>query len=193
MDFNKIYSSLSEKFPELDIRRDEDMRLHTSFRIGGPARIFVEAESEKQLAALICALNELGAKYLVIGRGTNLLVKDEGFEGVVIHMGEGIAHIDAGNRSINAEAGASLAAIASAALQHGLTGMEVAHGIPGSLGGALLMNAGAYGGEMADIVDFVRYLDAEGNIREADAADCRFGYRHSRFEDEPCVILGARL
>ncbi|MBQ8263970.1 MAG: UDP-N-acetylmuramate dehydrogenase [Oscillospiraceae bacterium] len=193
MDFNKIYSSLSEKFPELDIRRDEDMRLHTSFRIGGPARIFVEAESEKQLAALICALNELGAKYLVIGRGTNLLVKDEGFEGVVIHMGEGIAHIDAGNRSINAEAGASLAAIASAALQHGLTGMEFAHGIPGSLGGALLMNAGAYGGEMADIVDFVRYLDAEGNIREADAADCRFGYRHSRFEDEPCVILGARL
>ncbi len=193
MDFNKIYSSLSEKCPELDIRRDEDMRLHTSFRIGGPARIFVEAESEKQLAALICALNELGAKHLVIGRGTNLLVKDEGFEGVVIHMGEGIAHIDAGNRSINAEAGASLAAIASAALQHGLTGMEFAHGIPGSLGGALLMNAGAYGGEMADIVDFVRYLDAEGNIREADAADCRFGYRHSRFEDEPCVILGARL
>ncbi len=193
MDFEKIYKALTEAVPGLKILRDEDMKAHCSFRVGGPARIFVEAESEKQLAAIVAVLRETGVKSLVLGRGTNILVKDEGFEGVVIHMGESFSSIYVFRDTVHAEAGASLAAIASAALQHGLTGMEFAHGIPGSLGGALMMNAGAYGGEMADIVEFVRYLDADGIIREAEAKDCRFAYRHSRFEEEDCVILGARL
>ena len=193
MDFDLIFKTLNERLPGLKLSRDEDMKAHTSFRIGGPARLFAEVESEKQLAGIVAALKELNVPFLVIGRGTNLLVKDEGFDGVVIHMGEGFSHIYAHNGSVNAEAGASLAAIASAALQHGLTGMEFAHGIPGSLGGALLMNAGAYGGEMKDIVEFVRYMDADGNIREREAADCGFAYRHSCFEEENCIILGARL
>lgn len=191
MDFDLIFNTLTEKIPGIKLLRDEDMKNHTSFRIGGPARIFVEAESEKQLAAIVAVVRELNAPYIVLGRGTNLLVRDEGFEGVVLHMGESFAHIFVIRDTIHAEAGASLAAIASAALQGGLTGMEFAHGIPGSLGGALLMNAGAYGGEMADIVEFVRYLDADGQIRETE--DCRFAYRHSRFEEENCLILGARL
>lgn len=188
-----IIKTLSEKIPALIILRNEPMKNHCSFRIGGPARLFVEAESEKQLAAIMEVLNELGAESLVIGRGTNLLVRDEGFEGVVIHMGESFARVFVTRDTVHAEAGASLAAIASAALEHGLTGMEFAHGIPGSLGGALMMNAGAYGGEMADIVEFVRYMDADGKIREREAKDCGFSYRHSRFEEEKCVILGARL
>ena len=193
MDFDKIYTTLCAAVPGIKLLRDEDMKSHCSFRVGGPARLFVEAESERQLAAIVKALNELGAKSLVIGRGTNILVKDEGVNAVVIHMGESFSRVYVTGNTVHAEAGASLAAIASAALQHGLTGMEFAHGIPGSLGGALMMNAGAYGGEMADIVEFVRYLDADGNIRECEAGDCRFAYRHSRFEEEPCLILGARL
>ncbi len=193
MDFELICNTLQEKVPGIKVLRDEEMKNHCSFRVGGPARIFVEAESEKQLAVIMAVVDEFEVKSLVLGRGTNLLVRDEGFEGVVIHMGEDFSHIYVHNNTVNAEAGASLAAIASAALQNGLTGMEFAHGIPGSLGGALMMNAGAYGGEMADIVEFVRYLDAEGKIREAEAKDCRFAYRHSRFEEEKCIILGARL
>lgn len=193
MDFNLIFNTLTEKIPGIKLLRDEDMRAHSSFRIGGPARLFVEVESEKQLAAVVAALRELGTAYVVIGRGTNLLVRDEGIDAVVLHMGESFSRIDVIGDTVHAEAGASLAAIASAALQHGLTGMEFAHGIPGSLGGALLMNAGAYGGEMSEIVEFVRYMDADGNIREAERKDCDFSYRHSRFEAEDCVILGARL
>lgn len=193
MDFDLIFNTLKEKILDIRLLRDEDMRSHSSFRIGGPARLFVEVEGEKQLAALVAALRELDAPYVVIGRGTNLLVRDEGIDAVVLHMGEGFSGIHVFRDTVHAEAGASLAAIASAALQHGLTGMEFAHGIPGSLGGALLMNAGAYGGEMSEIVEFVRYMDADGNIREAERKDCDFSYRHSRFEAEGCVILGARL
>lgn len=193
MDFDLIYNRIRAALPDINIRRDADMRPYCSFRVGGKARIFVEAESEKQLAALMALLGELGVEPLVLGRGSNLLVRDGGIEGVVIHMGEDFARIDVEGDGIYAEAGASLAAIASAALQHGLTGMEFAHGIPGSLGGALLMNAGAYGGEMKDIVESVRYMDAEGNVGEKEAARCGFGYRHSCFEEENCLILGAKL
>ena len=188
-----IINTLTSAVPGLKILENEPMSAHTSFRIGGPARIFIEAESEKQLAAIVQALAKTDVKRLVVGRGSNLLVRDEGFDGVVIHLGEGFDRVIVTRSTVHAEAGANLAAIASAAMQHGLTGMEFAHGIPGSLGGALLMNAGAYGGQMADIVEFVRYMDAEGNIREAEAKDCRFDYRHSRFEEEDCIILGARL
>ena len=202
---SKILNTLTAAVPGLKILKNEPMSAHTSFRIGGPARVFVEAESEKQLATVVAVLKDLGADSLVLGRGTNLLVRDGGFDGVVIHMGEGLSRIAVTGNTVYAEAGASLAAIASAALQHGLTGMEFAHGIPGSLGGAVMMNAGAYGGEMAHIVEFVRYLDADGNIREAEnlyidpegnvckSDGCGFSYRHSRFEEEPCIILGARL
>ena len=193
MDFDFIYNSLSETIPGLKILRDEPMKSHTSFRIGGPARLFVEPSDEAQLVSVCRRLKELGTEPLVIGRGSNLLVRDEGFEGIVIHLGEDFARVRVTGSSIYAEAGASLASVASAAMQQGLTGMEFAHGIPGSLGGALFMNAGAYGGEMSQIVEHVRYLDAEGNIREREVKDCAYGYRHSIFEDEPSVILGAKI
>ena len=188
-----IINTLTAAVPGLKILENEPMSAHITFRIGGPARIFIEAESEKQLAAIVQALAKTDAKRLVVGRGSNLLVRDEGFDGVVIHLGEGFDRVIVTRSTVHAEAGANLSAIASAAMQNGLTGMEFAHGIPGSLGGALLMNAGAYGGQMADIVEFVRYMDGEGRIREAEAKDCRFAYRHSRFEEEDCIILGARL
>ncbi len=191
MDFDFIYNSLSQALPGMKILRDEPMKNHTTFRIGGPARIFAEPETEEQLTAAFKMLREMGLEPLVIGRGSNLLVRDEGIEGAVIHLGDGFAAIDVEGESLYAQAGASLAAVASAALREGLTGMEFAHGIPGSVGGGVMMNAGAYGGELKDIVERVRYMDGEGNILET--ADCRFGYRHSRFEDEPSVILGAYI
>lgn len=191
MDLDFVFNSLSKAVPGMKLLRDEPMKNHTTFRIGGPARIFAEPESEEQLAAAFRALKELGQEPLVIGRGSNLLVRDEGIEGTVIHLGDDFAEIHGEGDSIYAQAGASLAAVASAALRESLTGMEFAHGIPGSVGGGVMMNAGAYGGELKDIVEAVRYMDREGNILET--ADCRFAYRHSRFEEEPCVILGARF
>lgn len=190
---SNLFNILTTAIPGLDIRENEAMSAHTSFRIGGPARLFISPKSEKEFCRCVRLLRENGENPLILGRGTNLLVRDGGFDGAVIHVGEGFDSIFVARSTVQAEAGATLASIASAAMQHSLTGMEFAHGIPGSLGGALLMNAGAYGGEMKDIVEFVRYLDADGRIREAEAKDCGFGYRHSRFEEENCIILGARL
>ncbi len=190
---SNLFNILKEALPGLDIRENEPMSAHTSFRIGGPARLFISPKSEKEFCLCVRLLRENGEKPFILGRGTNLLVRDGGFDGAVIHVGEGFDRICVTGSTVHAEAGAALAAIASAAMQHSLTGMEFAHGIPGSLGGALLMNAGAYGGEMKDIVEFVRYLDPEGNIREREVQDCGFGYRSSFFEEDGCIILGARL
>ncbi len=190
---NLIFDILSSALPELKISKNESMANHTTFRIGGPAKVFIEPKSEDELSKCYKILRENGIEPIIIGRGSNLLVRDEGIEGVVIHLGEDFAAIAVEDTAVYAEAGASLAAVASAALQHSLTGMEFAHGIPGSLGGALFMNAGAYGGEMSQIVDFVRYMDAEGAICEREVAECSYGYRHSIFEEEQSIILGAKI
>lgn len=121
MDFDFIYNSLSETIPGMRIFRDEPMKNHTTFRIGGPAAIFAEPESEEQLAAAFRILREMGVEPLVIGRGSNLLVRDEGIEGAVIHLGDAFAAMEARGDSLYAQAGASLAAVASAALRESLT------------------------------------------------------------------------
>ena len=191
MDFDFIYQSLSEALPELKILRNEPMKSHSSFKIGGPAEIFIEPEGEEQLEKSYALLREMGISPIVIGKGSNILVRDEGIKGVVLHVGEGLSSVKIDGDCLYAEAGATLASVASAALRESLTGMEFAHGIPGSIGGGVMMNAGAYGGELKDIVYRVRYMDAGGNILETE--DCRFAYRHSRFEEEESIILGAYI
>ena len=176
--------------------KDEPMRNHCSFRIGGPAEWFAEPASEEELIVLRRRLWERGVEPVIIGSGTNLLVSDEGLRGMVIRVGAGLDAIafDGGGKTVYAGAGIPLSRLALAARDRGLAGLEFAHGIPGSLGGGVMMNAGAYGGEMKDVVASVRYLDAAGEVRET--TDPGFAYRRSRFNsaDEPgCVILGATL
>ena len=191
MNFDFIYQSLREALPELKILRNEEMKGHSSFKVGGAAELFIEPQGEEQLAKAYKLLREMGISPIVIGKGSNILVRDEGIKGAVLRIGEGLAEVKIEGEEIYAQAGATLASVASAALRESLTGMEFAHGIPGSIGGGVMMNAGAYGGELKDIVYRVRYMDAEGNILETE--DCRFAYRHSRFEEEESIILGAYI
>ena len=186
-----LAQELRYTFPNLTVREREPMSAHSSFRIGGPADIFVEPAFEMELAALQRFLREKGIVPAVIGRGTNLLVHDEGVRGVVIHLGDAFAGIRAEDDVLYAEAGVSLAKLAVTAKELGLAGLEFAHGIPGSLGGAVMMNAGAYGGEMKDVVASVRYMNAFGSTAETEEPG--FAYRKSMFTGGHDLILGAAI
>ena len=191
MSESSLAKELHRAFPALTLRENEPMRAHCSFRIGGPADVFAEPASEAELCALRRFLYTVDAPVTVIGNGTNLLVHDEGIRGVVIHLGEQFADISPVENGLRACAGVTLARLATAAKERGLAGLEFAHGIPGSLGGAVMMNAGAYGGEMKDVITSVRYLSEDGTVRETREPD--FSYRHSRFSDSGELILGASL
>ena len=188
-----LYDRIHERLPTLALRAEEPMREHSSFRIGGAAEAFAVAGSEEELTHLAALCREEDIPLLVVGRGTNLLVSDEGVRGVVVRLGEGLSALRAEGDTITAGAGVTLARLAQFAQQHGLTGLEFAHGIPGSLGGAVVMNAGAYGGEMKDVVVSVRCLDDDGVIREYGAEALDFSYRHSRFSERGGIVLGAVL
>lgn len=191
MDYQTLAIELQGNFPNLRVLLQEPMKNHCSFRIGGPADIFVEPENEMELSSLCAFLQEMGVKPVVIGNGSNLLVSDEGVRGVVVHLGERYGFVQVEDDCIYAESGVTLAHLAVIAKEHGLAGLEFAHGIPGTLGGAIMMNAGAYGGEMKDVVTHVRYMNAWGYTGETDAPG--FGYRRSFFSDKDYVIIGARL
>ena len=191
MSGSSLANELRRAFPALPLRENEPMKAHCSFRIGGPAEVFAEPGSEAEACALLRFLRGAGAPVTVIGNGTNLLVRDEGVRGAVVHLGERFAGIEDTAEGLRACAGVTLARLATAARERGLAGLEFAHGIPGSLGGAVMMNAGAYGGEMKDVVASVRYLDAGGEVRETD--DPGFSYRRSRFTDSGELILGAAV
>jgi len=178
-------------FPNVTVRENEPMKAHSSFRIGGPADVFVEPAFDQELSALRRFLRDKGIEPVIIGNGTNLLVHDEGVRGVVIHMGEDFSSIRQKGNVLYAEAGVTLAKLAVYAKEHGLAGLEFAHGIPGSLGGAVMMNAGAYGGEMKDVVTSVRYMNEFGSIGETDQPE--FSYRKSRFAGGRDIILGAAV
>ena len=186
-----LAQELRRVFPALPLKENEPMKAHCSFRIGGPAELFAEPGSAEELRALLAFLRARGVPVTVIGNGTNLLVHDEGIRGVVVRLGERFASVRRDGDALIADAGVTLARLATAAKEQGLAGLEFAHGIPGSLGGAVMMNAGAYGGEMKDVVASVHYLDAGGEIRET--AEPGFSYRHSRFAGTGEVILGAAV
>lgn len=177
---------------EKQIRRDEPMAAHTTFRIGGPADLFLEPRSD-QVAPLLAALREAGAPLLVIGNGSDLLVGDRGIRGAVIQIGENMAEITVREEEIKAQAGALLSRIAGQARMAGLSGMEALAGIPGSLGGAVMMNAGAYGGAMADVVASVEVLTEDGQVRNFSSEEMHFSYRHSRISEEGGIVLSAVL
>ncbi len=175
------------------VRFNEAMKSHTSMRVGGSVAAFVDVPGEEALAALLAFLARHALPHVVIGNGSNLIVADEGYRGVVLHIGEGLCAIQDEPDGITAQAGATLAAIAKRALDRGLTGLEFAGGIPGTLGGAVAMNAGAYGREMKDVVLTTRCLDQFGNAVVLGGLDHDFGYRHSRVQSDDLVVVSSRL
>lgn len=189
-----VVRRLREQLPALTILENEPMRAHCSFRIGGPARALAQPSSAEEAAALCRILRSADVTPLIIGNGTNLLVTDAELNRIVIQMGDNMAEAgQTGPDTLQAGCGIPLARLAQTALACGLGGMEFAHGIPGSLGGAVSMNAGAYGGEMKDIVVTTQYLDESLEVREVHGAAHDFGYRHSRFSDTGAVILASTL
>ncbi len=183
--------------PSDRIKYDEDMSRHTTFRIGGKADCFITPENEQEFADVVNYLRAQNSKYYVIGNGSNLLVSDEGFRGTIIQLKEGpdsisISEGDEG-ADIYAGAGVRLSKLAMKMAECSLTGFEFAAGIPGTLGGAVIMNAGAYGGEMKDCITGVRILDNAGQIREISNEEAHFGYRTSGIMHRGELVLGARL
>jgi len=172
---------------------NEPMSLHTTFRVGGPAELYLTPESVSQLETLIKLFRQLGVPYMIIGNGSNILVGDNGIDGAVIEIGKAIGEIVIDGNTITAEAGVLLSKLAASAARNGLAGLEFASGIPGSLGGAVYMNAGAYGGEMKDVVTEVKYLDENGEVKTISGDMCGFGYRKSIFSGGEKIILSAAL
>lgn len=184
---------LEQILGEEQILREEPMRLHTTFRIGGPAQFFVIPRTQEEAAEAVRLCRSEGAPYYIIGNGSNLLVSDKGYRGVVIQLFKEFSDINIEGTRIRAQAGASLAKIAAEALRAGLAGFEFAAGIPGTLGGACIMNAGAYGGEMKDVLLAVTVLTKDGEIREIPREELDMGYRTSRASREGWIVLGATI
>ncbi len=167
----------------------EPMKKHTTFRVGGCARYLVEPGDVQQLSAVVNACREQKVPYYVVGNGSNLLVSDAGYNGVIIHLFKNMSEIRTEGNHMILQAGALLARAARTACREGLSGLEFASGIPGTVGGALVMNAGAYGGEMKDVVSRVTVLTSEGEPREYTKEQMAFGYRRSRLTEEAGIVL----
>ena len=175
------------------VKLAEPMSLHTTFHIGGPADYFVEPVSAQQAMNTIILCRREKMPCTVVGRGSNLLVGDRGIRGVVLHIGDRMSTFQEEDGQVYAEAGISLAALARSACDCLLAGLEFAAGIPGTLGGALVMNAGAYGGEMKDVITSVQVLTPDGMLRWIDAEDMEFGYRHSVLQESGDIALAAEM
>lgn len=187
--FEQLHSALSAACPELDLRKNEPMSRHTSFRVGGPAALMALPKTVEEAQACIKTAVSLGVEPFFLGNGSNLLVPDEGVQRFLIKPVPGLNQIVRDGNTITAGSGVTLARLAMFARDNDLTGLEFAHGIPGSLGGAVFMNAGAYGGEMAQVVRSVTCLNIDGEIETV--TDFDFGYRKSIFSDGKRLILSA--
>ena len=191
---DKLISDIRSALPGLELHENEPMSAHCSFRIGGPARLMACPSSGTEAAALLRLLREADAPVELMGKGTNLLVADGGLDAVVVRLGEAIseAGLLPGDR-VRAGAGISLAKLAVFAADAGLSGLEFAHGIPGSLGGAVFMNAGAYGGEMKDVLQSAELALPDGTVSEVPAQELELSYRHSALEGSGALVTAATL
>ena len=185
-DFLKEIASFMEAE---DIKIDEMMSKHTSFRVGGPAKVFLTVHSEESLRNILLALKRYELPYFVLGNGSNLLVSDEGYDGVMVYLGEEFSEVEITGTQMRAKAAALLGKVARMAMEEELAGIEFAAGIPGSLGGGVVMNAGAYGGELSQVVTKVRAMNPDGEIIELEKDQLLLGYRTSIFKTKPFVIL----
>lgn len=191
MTVKDIYSALTLAVGADNVFENELLSKHTTFRIGGPARYFLTPDSIEGIKKAVSICKEQKIDFYVIGNGSNLLVSDKGYDGVIIKIGENLREIRCEGEKIYATAGATLAGVAQVALKNSLTGFEFAAGIPGTLGGALVMNAGAYGGEMKQVVESAEVLDNEGNFIVLSNEELELGYRKSVIPKRGYIVLSA--
>lgn len=187
----KIYNELKNIVSEDRVKVDEPMRSHTTFRVGGPAAFFVTPQTNEEVKEIVACCKAQKVPYYIVGNGSNLLVSDQGYDGVIIQIFKEMNQITLEGTVIRAQAGALLSAVANRALDAELTGFEFAAGIPGTLGGACVMNAGAYGGEMKDVLETVTVLTEEGDILTLKKEELELGYRTSVIAKKNYIVLEA--
>ena len=190
MEMKDFYEKLGNILPGECIKTNEPMSRHTTFRIGGPARYYVRPKTREQLARTAMLCRRENVSWYVVGHGSNLLAGDEGYDGVILST-EGLTRCQVEGEEMRAEAGLLLSRAAKEAARMSLGGFEFAAGIPGTVGGAVVMNAGAYGAELKDVLTWVRVLDTEGKILTLEAGELELGYRTSRIPSEGYVVLEA--
>lgn len=183
---------LQAQYPEISFHPQADMGKYTTLRVGGKADMLAEPKDEPQLIALLQAARAAELPVMIMGNGSNLLVRDGGIAGLVIRLGKAFSRIDREGDGFYAQAGALLSTLSRTAEAASLSGLEFAQGIPGTVGGGVYMNAGAYGGELSKVIEYVRVWDGR-DIRDIPAEDMGFGYRYTRAMEEKWVILGARF
>lgn len=188
--YTEFVQKITELCPEIVVIENEPMSAHTTFRVGGAADVFVSPAIDELITGIeLC--KKMKIPYLVIGNGSNLLVKDGGMEGVIFSLGKRASKVTVEGNKITAQAGAMLSLVANSACDNSLTGMEYEAQIPGTVGGAVVMNAGAYGGEIKDIITEVKVLLDDGNVVMWSKDDLQLSYRHSRLMDENAIVLEA--
>lgn len=191
-EFTVLQGNLQKLLPEIELRFEESMSRHTSFRIGGPAEVMAFPKNKEELSKILKASALMDLKPAILGAGTNILAPDEGISGLVICLKDcmdGMEQLD--ETHIRVAAGVTMTRAAVFAANLGLGGMEFAHGIPGTVGGGVYMNAGAYGGEICQICESVEVMDMAGNVTVRTNEEMKFSYRHSILEEERAIVLGA--
>ena len=191
-EFTVLQGNLQKLLPEIELRFEESMSRHTSFRIGGPAEVMAFPKNQEELSKILKASALMDLKPAILGAGTNILAPDEGISGLVICLKDcmdGMEQLD--ETHIRVAAGVTMTRAAVFAANLGLGGMEFAHGIPGTVGGGIYMNAGAYGGEICQICESVEVMDMAGNVTVRTNEEMKFSYRHSILEEERAIVLGA--
>ncbi|MBP5772838.1 MAG: UDP-N-acetylmuramate dehydrogenase [Eubacterium sp.] len=186
-----MIDTLKQIVGENSILENENMANHTTFKCGGNASLYIAPNSTDELVKVLEVLRSENYPYMVIGNGSNLLVKDEGYDGAIVEVDKKISEIDVRGEEIVVEAGAKLSKVATIAMENDLAGFEFAHGIPGNMGGAVVMNAGAYGGEMKDVLKWVKVVDQNGEIKTLENEELELGYRTSRVMKEKMIVLEA--
>lgn len=190
----ELLKKLEGKLPENEIVKDADMKRYTSFKAGGKADVLVMPETQEELMYLLQAVNAADVSYMIMGNGTNILVRDGGYRGVIIKLGDAFSYVTVHGERLTAGCGTLMAQVASEALAHGLAGFEFASGIPGSIGGASFMNAGAYGGEMVQILEKVKVISKDGSrMFTMTNKELEFGYRYSRLYETCDVVVSVTL
>ena len=186
---NELYRIVGED----NVSLNEPMFGHTTFRVGGPAQYFVTPMDTEELSQIVALCKAEKTPFFMLGHGSNILVSDKGISGVVIGLYKNYSKYSIIGNTVNAQAGVMLNKLGQDIRDAGLTGFEFASGIPGTLGGAVMMNAGAYGGEMKNIIDSVSLMDYDGNLLKKSCEEMDFSYRHSIVEDENLIVLSATL
>lgn len=186
----EIAAELRKIVGEENVAENVCLKDYTSFKVGGNAALMVKPKTAAEIGKIISLLNEFAVPYRILGNGTNVLVSDDGVESAVIHIGKNMSAVNVFENCITAQAGASLSAVAKTAMENSLSGLEFASGIPGNVGGGVIMNAGAYGGELKDVVEAVSFIAPDGKEYAVSGEEMEFAYRSSALMDTGCVVTG---